>query len=179
MKVAVGVGAATALGAGAFAVRPALFPPRTPPADVRYLGAHRTGGPALRGVPYVPIAIRDGAFVGTTTAGSFDTLAWLRYCGHGDLPGLRADFAGDEVLRYHMPDEIRGIIRPWYRDREGEPIRPEDFPGDGFAARFAWRGSGNDAITGVLLKTAPDDVRFPDAAWPIHRRPEGARPSAA
>lgn len=138
-----------------------LAKPRRPSTKLRYIGAHKIAGPAPRGVPYIPIEVQDGILHGRTTLDvggeTWATLSWLRFCGHEDAPGLDGGYSGDNVLRYHLPEGVTTYIRPWYADRVDEPVRVDDFPGPGFAARFRWRSEAADEstwlwLTGIVLK---------------------------
>lgn len=170
VKVCVGVAGAGALGAAGFATLRPLA--QTPGATglVRYYGALRTGGPAPRGVPYVPILVRDGVFVVRSApfrhAGiDHDPLAWHRYCLPVGTSGLDRESGQDDTLRYWMPPERLKVLRPWYADKLGEPIRPEDFPDVGFGATFTWRSEGmpeERRLVGVLVRASSfEHVRDP------------------
>lgn len=152
VRVCVAAGGAAALGAGAVGLGTGLARPRGTPGTIRYIGAQVVGGPAPRGVPYVPIEGRNGIVHGRTTlrvgGRTWDTLRWLAFCGHERAPGLDPGLDDDGALRYAMDEDIARQIRPWYADRLGELVRPDDFPGEGFGARFSWRRG----LTGVIVK---------------------------
>ena len=162
VRVCAGAGGAVTLGAAGFGVASGLARPRGAPTRVRYIGAHKIGGPAPRGVPYIPIEARGGLVHGRTTlqvgGREWDTLRWLAFCGHQGAPGLDPSFKDDGTLRYHLPEVLPSWIRPWYADRVGEPVRVDDFPDEGFGARFTWRGG----LTGVIVKLRGGALREPE-----------------
>ncbi len=145
VKACVGVAGAAALGSAGLGMARSLVEPRGPSGIVRYFGAHRVGGPAPRGLPYLPLRRdADGALAVNAEPFSFrgatyDPLAWCRYCGHQSAPGLVRGAALDDRLRYWFPPDLGKVVRPWYADKLGEPVRPEDFPDVGFGARVVWR----------------------------------------
>lgn len=166
VKACAAAGGAVALGAAGIGVAKGLARTRSGAATFRYVGAHKVGGPAPRGVPYVPLAVENGVVVGRTSLrvgrAEWDTLRWLGFCGHENAKGLQPAYAGDDVLRYHLPGELGERIRPWYADKLGEPVVPSDFPGPGFGARFVWRGD----LTGVVLMLDGEGLREPTERIP-------------
>lgn len=165
---AAGVGAAAAAGGAAYL---ALRPEPESPTTARYVGARITAGPAARGVPYLPLALDDaGALLVDPARALLDVMPALLSCGHEDAPGLRDDHTGDERIRYFMAKEKLDAVNPWYRDRLGEPVRPEDFPSDDFGAAFAWRSEGAegpDVITGVVVRLAGNALRHEKSPAPM------------
>lgn len=174
-----GVGALAASGLGLAAglaiPRKAGLPP------VRYFGAHRVAGPAPRGIPYIPIAIENGAFVGKTTLSAkagilgrdsheeVDVLEWYKYCGHSGAPGLHAESTDDNVLRYLPKEEYEHIITPWFKQWLNQPVRVEHFPADNFGAAFRWRSegqSGSNVITGSIIRVAESELKLVGSAVP-------------
>lgn len=166
VRTCVAIGAGSALAASGLAIGRSAVQPRAPGASaVRYFGAHMVGGPAPRGIPYIPITVEEGHVVGKTTlqreGATWNVLEWYKYCGHARAPGLDEASTSDNRLYYDFPEEPLRFLKPWYAHLLGEPIRPEDFPGDGFGARFRWRSRGLDGpevITGVLLKADPSTI---------------------
>ncbi|HLE97688.1 MAG TPA: hypothetical protein VI997_09995, partial [Candidatus Thermoplasmatota archaeon] len=141
-------------------------------------------GPAPRGVPLIPIRARDDGLlegrarieavplsssIATQDAGPVDALAWYRYCGHQDAPGLRHDWTADSLLRFFVPTGAR----PWYADREGAPIRVADLAEPGAAAAFQWRSvgeTGTSVLTGAVVRVAPGAPREPARLVPPAKR---------
>lgn len=154
-----GVGALAASGLGMAA---GLAIPRKPGlAPVRYFGCHRVGGPAPRGIPYIPVAIENGAIVGKTTLpspsgeGEVHPLEWYKYCGHSGAPGLQQGFTKDNTLIYLAKEEYEHIITPWFKPYLDQPVKVEHFPADGFGAAFKWRSenqTGSNVLTGVIIR---------------------------
>ena len=168
VKTCVGVAGAGALAASGLGMAAGLaIPRRAGGALIRYVGAHKVAGPAPRGVPYIPITIQDGKFVGRPViptmdgAGEVNVLDWYKYCGHAGAAGLQPDFTDDNTLTYFIAEEKLHAITPWYKDLLGQPVRPEHFPGDGFGAGFTWRSqgqSGTAVLTGVIIKAAAQEL---------------------
>lgn len=161
------LGALAASGAGTlrplFEPRPAVLPP------TRYLGARVVGGPAPRGVPYIPITVEDGVFVAKTEltfdGERLDVLGWHRFCGRKDAPGLDLAATNDNTLTYMPKREYESLIRPWFRHLLGEPMRPEHFEDVGWGAPFLWRSEGRAeplSLPGVLIRLREEDVRTLD-----------------
>ena len=167
-----GAGTLAAAGVGT-AVNLAQIRPASGGAQT-YWGAHKVAGPAPRGIPFIPITVENGVFVGkptiTTAEGDVvDVLSWYKYCGHGGAPGLKADFTENNELTYFIAEEKLHLITPWFKDLLGKPVRPDDFPAPGFGASFIWRSdgqSGPNVLTGTIVKTAPGDIRLQTAAVP-------------
>lgn len=168
VKGCVAVAGAGALAATGISVAGGLVAPRArAPPLVRYFGAHRVGGPAPVGVPYVPITVEDGVFVAKTSlprlAGrELDPLAWHAYCGLQRAPGVKPGYAGDNVLCCSAPEEKLRVLTPWYKGLVGQPLRPEHFPDAGFGAPFAWRSQGETdpfVLRGVLVRVDASEVR--------------------
>lgn len=178
VKTAVGIGIAGTAAATGAALTVPLAKPRPPAAPpVPYFGFHKIGGPAPRGTPLIPIFVNaDGNFEGKpvidgvpassflapklgpeeTFDGNVDVLEWYKYCGHQGAAGLKHDFPGDSVLRYFIAeDKLKLGLSPWFKDRLGQPIRPEHFTEPGLGASFVWRSEGQTGagvLTGVILR---------------------------
>lgn len=192
VKTAVGLGIAGAAGATATALTMPLAKPRPPAAPpVAYFGLHKIGGPAPRGTPLIPIFVNaKGDFEGRTVVenvpansflapklgpeetwdGKVDILEWYKYCGHQGAAGLSQDFAeGDSVLRYFIAeDKLKLGLSPWFKDRLGEPIRPEHFTEPGLGASFVWRSEGQTGagvLTGVILRWNAEGKGTPADAY--------------
>ncbi len=142
---------------------------------MRCFAAERVGGPAPRGVPYIPVTVQDGVFVAKPRlrfqGRDLDVLSWLRYCGQQGAPNLDPAFTEDQTLRYHRKDSYRALT-PWYADRYDAPIRPEDFPDVGFGAVFRWRSEGvpsRDVLMGLLLRLDPATLGAPAPLQGGHR----------
>lgn len=167
VKATVLTASAGALAAGGIGLVRALIPTRDRPIPaLRYFGAHKVAGPAPVGTPFIPIDVRDGAFVVKTDLSfggrAIDVLAWHLSCGRADAPGLQPGWSGDDRLIYADKEEYRIFVRPWFAEKIGEPIRPEDFPDVDFGAAFAWRSQGRtefDALPGVIVKIGRDALR--------------------
>lgn len=183
VKTCVGVAGAGALAASGLGLAAGLAIPRKPGGAVlNYYGAHRVAGPAPRGVPYIPVTVENGVFVGKTSiptpdgSGEVNTLEWYKYCGHAGAPGLQPDFTEDNTLTYFIAEEKLKSITPWFKDLLGKPIRPEDFPGDGFGASFIWRSAnqtGPNVLTGVLIKAPPREIEMTTAVVPPAKALQG------
>ena len=182
VKTCVGVAGAGALAASGLAMAAGMAIPRAPGGSVLpYYGAHRVGGPAPRGVPYIPITVENGVFVGKTVIppmpgsdGATDTnvLDWYKYCGHAGAPGLQPGFTEDNTLTYFIAEEKLKSITPWFKDLLGQPVRPEDFPADGFGASFIWRSqgqSGPNVLTGVIIKAPARELELVSSVVPPAR----------
>lgn len=154
-----GVGALAASGLGLAAgleiPRKAGLPP------VRYFGTHRVAGPAPRGIPYIPIAVENGTFVGKPVipapdgSGDITALDWYKYCGHSGAPGLQLDSTNDNTLTYLAKEEYEHLITPWFKEHLGKPVKPEHFLADSFGAAFKWRSegqTGSSVLTGVIIR---------------------------
>lgn len=172
-----GIGALAATGLGA--LRPLVAPRAAVAPPLRYFGARVVGGPAPRGVPYVPITVQNGVFVAKTHLARdgerLDVLGWHRFCGRKDAPGLRPDFTDDNVLTYHARPEYERLITPWFKRLFGEPMRPEHFEDVGYGAPFLWRSRGvaePQALPGVLIRVG--EGAFREVAEPMG----GAKPLA-
>lgn len=167
VKACIAAGGIGALSAGGLGMlRPMVQPRPAPTRPMRYFGAHVIGGPAPRGVPYVPITVQDGAFVAKTELGlgreRLDVLAWHRFCGRTNAPGLDAAFTSDNTLTYATKPEYERLLRPWFHDRIGQPLRPEQFEDVGFGAPFLWRSQGvrePHTLPGVLIRVGEDAFR--------------------
>jgi len=168
VKTCVGVAGAGALAAAGLGIAAGTAIPRKPGGSlIRYYGAHRVAGPAPRGVPYIPVTVENGVFVGKPVFAGPDgeevnALDWYKYCGHAGAPGLRLDFTNDNTLTYFEKEDYKKLT-PWFKDYYGEPIRPEHFPDVGFGAAFIWRSagqSGANILSGVLIKAPPREVRY-------------------
>lgn len=169
VKTCVGAASAGALAASGLGLAAGLaIPRRAGGAVLNYYGAHRVAGPAPRGVPYIPVTVENGVFVGKTSipgrdGGEVNVLEWYKYCGHAGAPGLNPDFTEDNTLTYFIAEEKLKSITPWFKDLLGKPIRPEDFPADGFGASFIWRSagqSGPNVLTGVLIKAPNREIEL-------------------
>lgn len=171
VKTCVGVAAGGTLAASGLSMAASLAKPRPAGGAVlRYYGTNRVSGPAPRGIPYIPITVENGVFVGKTSIPKFgeeatpvNALDWYKYCGHGAAPGLKPEFTQDSTLTYFIAEEKLKSITPWFKDLLGKPIRPEDFPADNFGASFIWRSkgqSGPNVLTGMLIKTPSSDEAF-------------------
>ena len=169
-----GLGALAASGLGMAA---GLAIPRKPGAPpVRYFGAHRVAGPAPRGIPYIPITVQDGVFVGKTTLDPMpgeDTpvnpLEWYKYCGHSGAPGLNAEFTDDNTLTYLAKEEYEHAITPWFKPYLNQPITPDHFPAESFGAAFVWRSAGQagaNVLTGVIIRAPVAEVELVAATVP-------------
>lgn len=168
VKTCVGVAGAGAIAASGLGMAAGLAIPRKAGgALIRYFGAHKVGGPAPRGVPYIPITVENGVFVGkvmefeTVGGEKITNLDWYKYCGHAGAPGLQPGFTQDNTLTYFIAEEKLKAITPWYKDLLGQPIRPEHFPGDSFGAGFMWRSkgqSGTNVLTGVIIKAPEKEI---------------------
>ena len=154
-----GVGALAASGLGLAAgleiPRKAGLPP------VRYFGCHRVSGPAPRGIPYIPITIENGTFVGKPTIpkvkgdGEITALDWYKYCGHSGAPGLQLPFTKDNTLTYLAKEEYESAITPWFKPYLNQPVKLEHFPAENFGAAFKWRSqnqSGSNVLTGIIIR---------------------------
>ncbi|MEA3199204.1 MAG: hypothetical protein QOE90_632 [Thermoplasmata archaeon] len=176
VKTCVGVAGAGALAASGLSMAAGLaIPRRAGGALIRYYGAHRVGGPAPRGVPLIPITVQDGKFVGKTSIPAFDkgadkesttetlnNLDWYKYCGHSGAPGLAPKFTNDNTLLYNSKDLYK-VVKPWFGDKFGQPISPDDFPANSFGAAFQWRSkgqSGVNVLSGVIIRANPDEVSY-------------------
>ena len=170
VKLCLGAAGAGAVAASGIGMAAGLAIPRKPGgALLRYFGAHRVAGPAPRGVPYIPITVENGVFVGKTTLPSMEeggepmnVLDWYKYCGHAGAPGLKQDFTNDNTLTYFEKEDYR-TLTPWFKDRFGQPIRPTDFPGNGFGAAFVWRSKGQggaNILSGVIIKAHPSEIEY-------------------
>ena len=176
VKTCVGVAGAGAIAASGLGMAAGLAIPRRAGGSlIRYFGAHKVGGPAPRGVPYIPITVQDGVFVGRPSVpspdgqGEMNVLDWYKYCGHAGAPGLQPGFTEDNTLTYFIAEEKLRAITPWYKDLLGQPVRPEDFPGDGFGAGFIWRSqgqSGPNVLTGVIIKAAEREMSLATTVVP-------------
>lgn len=181
VRLCAGTAAAGALAAAAVSVAsPAVEVREGASTLVRYVGAHRVGGPAPRGVPYVPVRVNEaGELEGVPAFAGRSVLPWYAYCGHESAPGLREEPA-ENVLRYHVSPDLP--VRPWYAPLAGEPVRPEHFAGDGFGAAFSWRSVGaigKDVLTGVVVRYAEAEVRRADVVKPPARALDEAEWSEA
>lgn len=159
-----GIGALSASGLGM--LRPLAEPRAAVAPPLRYFGAHVVGGPAPRGVPYVPITVQDGVFVAKTSLAQdgerHDVLGWHRFCGRANAPGLDPAFTSDDTLTYAKKPEYEWLLRPWFHGHLGQPLRPEHFEDVGFGAAFVWRSQGVPetlALPGVLLRVGEDAFR--------------------
>ena len=177
VKTCVGVAGAGALAASGLGMAAGLAIPRAPgEPPVRYFGAHRVGGPAPRGIPFIPITLNaDGVFEGKTTiptldgSGEVDVLEWYKYCGHSGAPGLKADFTNDNRLIYLAKEEYEHIITPWFKPYLNQPVKAEHFPADNFGAAFQWRSAGQggaNVLTGVIIRIAKSDVKLVSSTVP-------------
>ncbi|HUR69848.1 MAG TPA: hypothetical protein VM370_11440 [Candidatus Thermoplasmatota archaeon] len=169
-----GVGALAASGIGLAAgleiPRKAGLPP------VRYFGCHRVGGPAPRGIPYIPITIENGTLVGKTSiphykAGEPDIniLEWYKYCGHSGAPGLQPDFTKDNTLTYLAKEEYEHIITPWFKPYLDQPVKVDQFPAENFGAAFKWRSegqSGSNVLTGIIIRAPVSQLERVTSAKP-------------
>lgn len=168
-----GVGALAASGLGLAAGLAIPRKPGLPP--VRYFGAHRVGGPAPRGIPYIPITVQDGTFVGRTSipapdgSGALNPLEWYKYCGHSGAPGLQADFTDDNTLTYLAKEEYEHLITPWFKPYLDQPVRLEHFPADNFGAAFKWRSEGQggaNVLTGIIIRVAKSQMTLVSSTVP-------------
>lgn len=172
-KLALGVAAAgTAAAAGAGALV-ASKPPRAEPRELRYVGARAVAGPAPRGVPFLPLALADDGALEVDPARALDDLlVALRACGHEDAPALAESYRGDDRLRYHMDPGKLDAVNPWYRERLGEHVRPEEFPGDDAGAAVSWRSqnaTGPHIVTAAVVRLPTNGVRHATEGDAAHR----------
>lgn len=166
------LGVAGAAGFGMFKQAAIVKPSNIRP--VTYLGAKvLSGSPAPRGLPLMPVRINEEGLVEVIPEDD-DTnyLDWYRYCSHENAPGLaNPDFTQDNTIEYFLTEEklvVAGdeaIERWWYAEKLEQPIRARDFAnrpfGDGAAFRWRSQGqSGNDVITGILLKLDPAEFNL-------------------
>ena len=167
---AAGLGVAGAAGFGMFKQAAIVKPTTT--RIVKYFGAKvLPGSPAPRGIPLIPITVNaDGIIEGVPVRGEGDDeqnyLDWYRYCSHENAPGLIPENPFDNTLEYFLTKEKLEAAggaakeRWWYHDRLETPVRADhwkDLPFNTGAA-FRWRSagqSGNNVITGILLKLDP------------------------
>lgn len=167
-----GVGALAASGLGMAAGLAIPRKPGQPP--VRYFGTHRVAGPAPRGLPYIPIEVKDGVIVGKTSLTSLegealDPLEWYKYCGHSGAPGLAPDFTDDNTLTYLPKEEYDHLITPWFKQWLDQPVRVEHFPADSFGAAFKWRSEGQggaNVLTGSVIRVAKSEIKRVDSPVP-------------
>jgi nitrite reductase/ring-hydroxylating ferredoxin subunit len=169
-----GVGALAASGLGLAA---GLAIPRKPGAPpIRYFGAHRVAGPAPRGIPYIPIGLQDGVFIGKPSVPHFEAgeadinvLDWYKYCGHSGAPGLQPGFTDDNTITYLPKEEYEHLITPWFKPYLDQPVRLEHFPADNFGAAFKWRSEnqgGANVVTGVIIRVARSQVKRVESTVP-------------
>lgn len=171
VKTAVGVAGASALAASGLSLAAGLAIPRAAAGGLlTYWGAHRVAGPAPRGIPFIPVTVEDGTFVGKTTlppppgadsTEPINVLEWYKYCGHSGAPGLRPDFTDANELVYLAKDDYN-IVTPWFKDLLNQPVKESDFPANGFGAAFRWRSEGQEGaaiISGVLIRAEPSRIR--------------------
>jgi Rieske Fe-S protein len=168
VKTCVGVAGAGALAASGLGLAAGLAIPRkagAPP--VRYFGAHRVGGPAPRGIPYIPITVENGQFVGKTSVptldgtGTIDTLQWYRYCGHSGAPGLNPAFTKDNTFTYLAKEEYETFITPWFKEYLNQPVLVDQFPAENFGAAVQWRSkgqTGSNVLTGIIIRAPVKEV---------------------
>lgn len=172
LVAAAGTAAAGALYGLGSAVLPA---PAPPPERVDYLGAALLAGPAVRGVPLLPLATRsDGSIEADPAPRSVPggVLRWYRYCAHDDIAPLQPGFQPrDELVRYFAtPDKVESARMAgdaWWEGRLGQVANVADFaPGKGAPA--AWRSAGmqgKSIVTASLVRPEAsiayedDDVR--------------------
>lgn len=169
------LGVAGAAGFGIFK-QAAIVKPSTIK-SIKYLGAKvLVGSPAPRGVPLIPIRVNADGFVeGVPEDDDELYLDWYRYCSHEEAPGL-ADpgFTSDNTIEYFLTEEklvaagAEAKERWWYADKLEQPIRASDFANlpFGSGAAFRWRShglSGNDVVTGILLKLDPSEFNMPES----------------
>lgn len=167
-----GVGALAASGLGMAAGLAIPRKPGLPP--VRYLGAHRVAGPAPRGIPYIPLGVENGVFIGKPSITGMDgeainALDWYKYCGHSGAPGLQPGFTNDNRLTYLPKEEYEHLITPWFKPFLGQPIRADQFPADNFGAAFQWRSegqTGGNVITGVIVRVPKSQFKTVASAVP-------------
>jgi hypothetical protein len=172
VKGAVGVAGVGALGAAGVAGGLTVVRPREAEAwSPWYYGAHLLGGPAPNGTPYVPLVVRDGAFFADFSAFEhrgerFAPSQWHAYCGAGELP------AGEPLpLVYWREPEVLAHLRPWYADRLGEPVRPDDFPDVGFGASAVAGSVETPALRVTVVRWTPDAFRRVESPLMASRDP--------
>lgn len=174
VKTCVGVAGAGALAASGLSMAVGLAIPRAPAgALIPYWGAHKVAGPAPRGMPYIPIGLGpDGNFIGKPTitgpptdanpnGDQINVLEWYKYCGHSGATGLDPEADQPNTLVYLRKDDYN-IVTPWFKDLLDQPIKPEQFPANGFGAAFRWRSEDQDGanvISGVLVRAEPRRIR--------------------
>jgi Rieske Fe-S protein len=169
-----GVGALAASGLGMAAGLAIPRKPGLPP--VRYFGTHRVAGPAPRGIPYIPITVQDGVFVGRTSVPNYESgepdinvLEWYKYCGHSGAPGLQPGFSEDNTLTYLPKEEYDHLITPWFKAYLDQPVRLEHFPADNFGAAFKWRSQdqgGSNVLTGIIARVPRSQMQLIASAVP-------------
>src|SRR5688572_4128543 len=122
VKTSVGVARAAALAASGLSIAAGLAKPRAAGGALqRYVGAHRVAGPAPRGVPYIPLTVENGKFVGKTSipspdgTGDINVLDWYKYCGHAGAAGLNPGFTDDNAMTYFIAEEKLKVITPWFK----------------------------------------------------------------
>ncbi|MCA1813890.1 MAG: hypothetical protein LC624_08060 [Halobacteriales archaeon] len=151
-----------------------LLAPEPPAPQLRrvdYFGAALVTGPAVRGVPLLPLLVApDGAIAGNPAPRSVPggVLGWYRYCAHEQSLPLQPGFpTDDERLRYFATkDKLESAPMAgdaWWADKVGEVANVADFaPGKG--APVAWRSAGmqgKNIITATLVR-APGEVVYED-----------------
>lgn len=173
VKGAMGAAAIGVAGAAGFTLfkQAAIVQPSTIK-NIKYLGAKViTGSPAPRGIPYMAVRVDDDGFVQVLPEIEDENLLdWYRYCGKENAPGLaNPAFTDDNTVEYFLTEEKlvqagdEAEARWWYANKLGEKIKASDFATRDFGsgAAFRWRSegvSGNDILTGILLKLDPSKM---------------------
>jgi hypothetical protein len=126
-------------------------PPRPP-----WPGAAHAYGPPTTALPMLPLRVNaQGELEGVA-----QEMRAYDYCGHHNSTAMRADYRGEEVLRYAPGPDPEQANRTWYADRVGQPARLADFAGNA-TAMASWRGQGlrgSDLLVFVVgrLNRTPD-----------------------
>lgn len=118
---------------------------------------------APQGLPLIPVRRNaDGVLDGVPRH-----LEWYRYCSRNEAPGLFDSYVGDDVLRYLMPSHRRHEAERldlWWRNKEGQRIRSDDFPEVGSGALASWRSEGqleSNLVPVVVVRVEPEDYDEP------------------
>lgn len=172
VKGAMGAAAVGVAGAAGFTMfkQAAIVQPSTI-RNISYLGTKViTGSPAPRGLPFIAVRVNEEGFVeALPEVEGENMLDWYRYCGKENAPSLaNPAFTDDNTIEFFLTEEklhaagAEAEERWWYANKLGEKIKASDFANRDFGsgAAFRWRSqglSGNDIVTGILLKLDPSD----------------------
>lgn len=131
-------------------------PPLVPAGPEPWPGAAHVFGPETSPLPILPLRLNERGEVEGVPA----KLPAYQYCARENITALQPGYAGDEVLRYFLHDEWAESFDPWFEDRLGAPVRPEDVP-PGEGALVSWRSAGRQGSEVVLawvlrLNQTPD-----------------------